>query len=331
MLLFTVVILCLANHIAGHTAGKAPVLNLNDGWIMPTFGLGTWLGLDQKGGFVQVEDNSVEKAVEEAIDAGYRHIDTAALYDTEPQVGRAIQKKIDEGVILRGDIFVTTKLWNDQHAKEKVPEALKASLKKLNMDFVDLYLIHFPVGTYANNTPDNTDYLDTWRALIDARAQGLTHSIGVSNFNVKQIERLINETGVVPSVLQIELHLNLQQPELLAYCKQHGITVMGYTPFGALFPSKARPGAPPPRVDDPALVDIAKKHNKTVPQVVLRYLFELGAVPIPKSVNPKRIEENINIFDFRLTKHEKEVLKTFDSNYRLTVIPQWANDPNYPF
>ncbi|CAK1549082.1 unnamed protein product [Leptosia nina] len=327
-LIFT---LFVAKNVASNP-GLAPEIKLRDGYLMPTFGLGTWLGVTKEGSLNEVQDDSVEKAVEAAIDSGYRHIDTASLYKTEPQVGKAIDKKIKEGVVTREEVFVTTKLWGDQHAKEQVVPALKSSLRNLTMDYLDLYLIHFPVATKGLSfIPDDTDYLETWHGMIEAQKQGLTRSIGVSNFNEEMIERLIRETGVTPAVLQIEIHLNLQQPNLLKYCRERDIAVMGYTPFGALFPSKAASGAPPPRIDDPALVKIANKYNKTVPQVVLRYIFELGVVAIPKSVKASRIRENIDIFDFSLSDEDKQLLRSYDANYRTTTVPFWKDHPYYPF
>uniref|UniRef100_A0A2A4JAY8 NADP-dependent oxidoreductase domain-containing protein n=1 Tax=Heliothis virescens TaxID=7102 RepID=A0A2A4JAY8_HELVI len=262
---------------------------------MPALALGTWLGNNTKPGA-----SEVEQAVSWAIDAGYRHVDTAFAYRIEDQVGRAIARKIAEGV-KREDLFITTKLWNSEHAREAVVPALRQSLSNLRLQYVDLYLIHWPVGQFLNQTYDYTDYLDTWRGMMDAKSLGLARSIGVSNFNQQQIDRILEHGLEKPTVLQVEINLNLQQPDLLAYCARQDIRVMGYTPFGSLFYSKAQPGAPPPRVDDPALVEIASNHNKTVPQIALRYLVELGVIPIPKSLTKSRIEQNHLVFDFQLT------------------------------
>ncbi|PZC73639.1 hypothetical protein B5X24_HaOG209013 [Helicoverpa armigera] len=167
--------------------------------------------------------------------------------------------------------------------------------------------------------------------MVEAKTLGLAKSIGVSNFNQQQIDRILEHGLEKPTVLQVEINLNLQQPELLAYCARQDIRVMGYTPFGSLFYSKAQPGAPPPRVDDPALVEIAKRHNKTVPQIALRYLVELGVIPIPKSLTKSRIEQNHQVFDFQLTEQEKETLKAFDRNYRTIPQLKWLDHPYYPF
>nr|XP_032525336.1 aldo-keto reductase AKR2E4-like isoform X2 [Danaus plexippus plexippus] len=304
----------------------APTVRLRDGNLMPRLGLGTWLGFIKMG-----PEEEVRGAVEAAIDAGYRLIDTANIYITEEQVALGMKKKLDEGVVKREEMFITTKLWNDAHRYEAVLPALKNSLQKLELEYVDLYLIHFPIAIDSNGSVVDVDYLETWRGMIEVQRQGLTNSIGVSNFNISQLQRLIEQTGVTPAVLQVEVNLNIQQPELLEFCKAHNIVVMGYTPFGSIFPQKAAESAPPPRVDDEELVHIAKKYNKTVPQVVLRYLFELGVVPIPKSVKKNRVEENIDIFDFELTPEERNLLKSYDANYKIVNVALWKDSPYYPF
>ncbi|KAH9632866.1 hypothetical protein HF086_013653 [Spodoptera exigua] len=230
------------------------------------------------------------------------------------RVGTAIQNKIAEGVVAREDLFITSKLWNDRHAKKDVVPALRESLARLNLTYLDLFLIHWPIAQFANGTYDETDYVETWKGMIEAQVLGLVRSIGVSNFNIQQLDRLITMTPVKPAVLQ-----------------EQGIVVVAYTPFGSLFHSKAAPDAPPPRTDDQTLLKIADKYHKTVAQVNLRYLIELGVIPIPKSVTPKRIGENIEIFDFQLTQHEKDLMKAFDRNYRTIAVPMWMDSPYYPF
>ncbi|CAD0206781.1 unnamed protein product [Chrysodeixis includens] len=325
---------------------KPPTKKLNDGREIPAIALGTWLGNNTREknisktckitshfsqhGRVEPGQDEVEHAVTWAINAGYRHIDTAYVYQIEDQVGRAVNKKIAEG-IKREELFITTKLWNDAHAKDTVVPALRRSLASLGLDYVDLYLIHWPVAQFSNGTYDTADYLETWRGMIEAKKLGLARSIGVSNFNEKQIDRLLENKLEIPAVLQVEINFNLQQPSLLAYCKQKNIVVMGYTPFGSLFYHKARPGSPPPRIDDPALVEIAAKYRKTVPQIALRYLVELGVIPIPKSLTKSRIEQNIDIFDFYLELEEQNKLKDFDKNYRTIKQEKWLDSPYYPF
>ncbi|CAK1592962.1 unnamed protein product [Parnassius mnemosyne] len=310
-------------------SGTVPTFKLNDGRDMPRFGLGTWLGSMETSG--DVKKGEVEDSVKWAIDAGYRHIDTASIYDTEDEVGKAINKKLAEGAVKREDLFVTTKLWNDAHAREAVVPALRKSLETLNLDYVDLYLIHWPIAQYKNGTYYDVDYLETWEGMIEAKKLGLAKSIGVSNFNQQMLERLISKSSIKPAVLQVEINLNLQQPALREYCRQQNIVVTGYTPFGSIFPNKARSDAPPPRVDDPTLVQIANKYNKTVPQIVLRYLVELNVIPIPKTLTKSRVEQNIDIFDFELTQEERDLFKGYDKNYRTIAGKEWIDSPYYPF
>ncbi|XP_050558707.1 aldo-keto reductase AKR2E4 isoform X1 [Spodoptera frugiperda] len=311
--------------------GVAPLVQLNDGREIPNLGLGTWLGFNKAGAPEPVVDDKVQHAVEAAIDAGYRHIDTAAIYETEEQVGIAIQNKIAEGVVAREDLFITSKLWNDRHAKKDVVPALKESLARLNLTYLDLYLIHWPIAQYENGTYYDTDYVETWKGMIDAQVLGLARSIGVSNFNRTQLDRLLTMTTVKPAVLQIEVNLNLQQPQMIKFCKEHGIAVVGYTPFGSLFHNRAAPNAPPPRTDNQTLLKISDKYHKTIAQVNLRYLIELGVIPIPKSVTPKRIGENIEVFDFQLTQRERDLMRAFDKNYRTIPVTMWEDSPYYPF
>ncbi|CAK1592961.1 unnamed protein product [Parnassius mnemosyne] len=278
-----------------------------------------------------VKMDKAESAVKWAIDAGYRHIDTASIYDTEDEVGKAINKKVAEGAVKREHLFVTTKLWNDAHAREAVVPALRKSLETLNLDYVDLYLIHWPIAQYKNGTYYDVDYLETWEGMIEAKKLGHAKSIGVSNFNQQMLERLISKSSIKPAVLQVEINLNLQQPALREYCRQQNIVVTAYTPFGSVFPNRARSDAPPPRVDDPTLVQIANKYNKTVPQIVLRYLVELNVIPIPKTVTKSRVEQNIDIFDFELTQAERDLLKGYDKNYRTIAAKAWIDSPYYPF
>ncbi|XP_013176178.1 PREDICTED: aldo-keto reductase AKR2E4-like [Papilio xuthus] len=306
---------------------QPPTYQLNDGRRMPSLGLGTWFGISNLTIINPVDEEASERAVGWAIDAGYRLFDTAYIYGTEKTVGRGVKRKISEGVIKREDVFISTKLWSDSHAREAVVPALRKSLEALGLDYVDLFLIHFPIGQFANGTFDLTDYTETWEGMVEARRRGLTRSIGVSNFNAHMMDRLIKSSCIKPAVAQIEVNLNIQQPLLLRYCCEKDITVMGYTPFGSVFPDRALPGAPGPRVDDPLLRQIAATHNKTVPQIILRYLIDLGVIPIPKSITKSRIEENIDIFDFGLSPKERIALGGFDVNYRSGK--SWSDSPYY--
>ncbi|KAG7312631.1 hypothetical protein JYU34_000948 [Plutella xylostella] len=324
-----VVFLCLLLSVlavaqaADQTAGKAPRLPLNDGRSIPALGLGTFLGFDEKGQKA-AKEREVENAVSWALKAGYRLIDTASLYNNEHLVASGIE----ESGVKREDVFIVTKLGTPE--QRDVLGSLRKSLQRLNTSYVDLYLIHFPIAFKADlKTYDVIDYLDTWRAMEEAHAQGLARSIGVSNFNVTQMQRLLDNCRVKPAVLQVEVNLNLAQEALLNFTRQHDIQVMAYSPFGSLFDSN--PAPPPPRVGDETLVTIAGKYKKTTPQVVLRYLIQRGVVPIPKSVRKEKIEQNIDVFDFELTPEEMDTLSKFNKNYRLVWPTFWQDHPYYPF
>jgi diketogulonate reductase-like aldo/keto reductase len=247
----------------------------------------------------QVPPEETAEAVTHALRVGYRHIDTAAAYRNEEAVGEAIRS----AGIARGDVFVTTKCFNDDHGYEKATRAMRASLERLQMDYVDLYLIHWPV-------PSQDLYVDTWRAFIDLQAQGLTRAIGVSNFQPAHLDRIIAETGVTPAINQIELHPRLQQPELRRKHAELGIVTEAWSPLaqGAV-------------LDDPVITGIAEAHHKTPAQVVIRWHLQLGIVVIPKSVTPKRIEENFDVFDFELTGSEMSAIEGLDAGERIGPDP----------
>ncbi|XP_049879147.1 aldo-keto reductase AKR2E4-like [Pectinophora gossypiella] len=304
---------------------EAPRKELNDGNMMPVVALGTGRGTAQG---VDIEE--VRHAVFWAIEAGYRHIDTAAIYNDELQVGQGIADAVSQGLVKREDLFVTTKLWNDKHRREQVVPELRESLKKLGLSYVDLYLIHFPIATKVDGSPDDVDYLETWKGMEDAKELGLAKSIGVSNFNATQIDRLIANSKVKPAVNQVEVNPTLTQEPLVSHCQKLGVAVMAYSPFGFLVTRK-RDDVPPPRYDDPALVKIGEKYGKTTGQVVLRYLVDRGLIPIPKSANKERIAQNINLFDFKLTEEEIATISAFNKNIRVIDPKSWKDYPNYPF
>ncbi|GBP18353.1 Aldo-keto reductase AKR2E4 [Eumeta japonica] len=308
--------------------GKAPRLTLNDGNSIPTIGLGTFLGFDENGQ-KDVKPGDVSTPLEWAIEAGYRMVDTASAYKNEEDVGIGIRNAISNGTIRREDMYVVTKLGSTE--QRNVVPALRQSLKKLNMDYVDLYLIHSPVTFTPNHsTFDVIDYLDTWKSMEETKKLGLAKSIGLSNFNQSQIQRILDNAEINPSVLQVEVNLNLGQDRLIEYAKDKGIVVMAYTPFGSIFESQDS-AAPPPRVDDPQLRSIAERYGKTVPQIVLRYLVQRGLVPIPKSIHKNRIEENIDLFNFELTPEEMKTLAEFNKDYRTVYPSYWQDHPYYPY
>ncbi|WP_413811408.1 aldo/keto reductase [Streptomyces sp. OE57] len=271
---------------------------------VPNVTLHTGLQIPQLGfGVFQVEDERTTGAVLSAIEAGYRSIDTAAIYGNEGGVGRALA----ESGVPREELFLTTKLWNADQGYDSTLAAFDASLAKLGTDYVDLYLIHWP-------TPARDLYLDTWRALEKLLADGRTRAIGVSNFQPAHLGRLLDHSGVVPVINQVELHPYLQQGELRAFHAQHDIATEAWSPLaqGAL-------------LQDPALTAIARRHGKTPAQVVLRWHLQLGNVVIPKSVTPARIRENIDVFGFTLTPEDMEAIGALDRGQRTGPDPDTLN------
>ncbi|XP_075973066.1 aldo-keto reductase AKR2E4-like [Anticarsia gemmatalis] len=301
---------------------------LNDGNEIPAVALGTSLGHSSEGTRVLPVNHSLAAAVQWALEAGYQHVDTAPLYRVEDEVGLGVSNFLNAG----GDrqrVYITTKLWNDAHERDEVVPALKKSLAELRMDYVDLYLVHFPMAYKKDGSISNTDYLTTWKGMEDAKTMNLTKSIGVSNFNLTQMQRLWDNSIIKPAVLQIEVNPSITQNELINWCKDHGVIVMAYSPFGAIL-GRAK-DAPPPKANDPYLLELAQKYGKTVPQILLRYLLDRKVVPIPRSMNKERIQQNIDILDFSLTSDEVEKLSAFNSNYRLRTPAKWYNHPHFPF
>ncbi len=250
-------------------------------------------------GVFQVPPSETAEAVAQALSVGYRHIDTAAAYRNEAGVGQAIRASgLD-----RGEVFVTTKCWNDDHGFEEAKRALRASLERLQLDFVDLYLIHWPV-------PSHDRYVDTWRAFIDLQSDGLTRSIGVSNFQPAHLQRVVAETGETPAINQIELHPYLQQPLLRRKHREMMIVTEAWSPL-----------AQGQALADPTILKIADAHAKTPAQVVIRWHVQLGNVVIPKSVTPRRIHENFDVFDFALSDAEMKAIGTLDEDRRTGPDP----------
>ncbi|WTG54732.1 aldo/keto reductase [Actinacidiphila glaucinigra] len=261
---------------------------------MPQLGFGVW----------QVPDDEAATAVATALEAGYRSIDTAALYRNEQGTGRAIAAS----GIPRGELFVTTKLWNTDQGHDNALRAFDASLGKLGLEYVDLYLIHWPA-------PARGLYLETWRALEKIHADGRARAIGVSNFPVDLLRHLLDEGGVAPVLNQVELHPHLPQTELRAFHAGHGIATEAWSPLG-----QGRG-----LLDEPALAAIAAKHGRTPAQVVLRWHLQIGNVVIPKSVTPSRIRENIDVFGFELDGEDLAAIDALDNGGRLGPDPSSFN------
>ncbi len=266
-----------------------PSLTLNDGVAIPQLGFGVF----------QVPPAETVASVTTALELGYRHIDTAAIYGNESEVGQAIAA----AGIPRDELFVTTKLWNGEQGYDSALSAFEVSAGKLGLDVVDLYLIHWPV-------PSRDRYVESWRALVRLKEDGRVRSIGVSNFQPAHLRRLFDEVGVVPSVNQIELHPYLQQAELRAFDAEHEIVTEAWSPLAQGLV-----------LDDPALVAIAAAHGKTTAQVVLRWHLQLGNVVFPKSVTPARIAENLDVFDFELSAAELESIAGLERGERTGFDP----------
>jgi 2,5-diketo-D-gluconate reductase A len=271
------------------SSASIPNVQLHDDVLIPQLGFGVF----------QVPPADTAEVATRALLAGYRHLDTAAAYRNEAGVGQAIHA----AGLDRDEVFVTTKCFNDDHGHEQAIRALKASLDRLELDYVDLYLIHWPV-------PAHDKYVETWRAFIELQQQGLVRSIGVSNFQPAHLERLISDTGVTPTVNQVELHPRFQQTGLRREHEELGIVTEAWSPL-----------AQGQVLDDPVITQISETHEKTPGQVVIRWHLQLGNVVIPKSVTPARIVENFDVFDFHLSEDEMAAIEALDAGERIGPDP----------
>jgi 2,5-diketo-D-gluconate reductase A len=275
-----------------------PALELNDGHSIPQLGYGVF----------KVPADETERAVSEALEIGYRHIDTAAIYGNEEGVGAAIAAS----GIARDELFITTKLWNDRHDGDEPNTAIAESLERLGLEQVDLYLVHWP-------TPVHDNYVHAWSKLVELRDAGLTRSIGVSNHVVPHLERVVAETGVTPAVNQIELHPAYQQRDVVDWATEHGIRIESWGPLGQgkydLFGT-------------PAIAEAAAAHGVTPAQAVLRWHLQKGFIVFPKSVRRERLEENLDVFDFELTADEIapiDAMDPGDGTGRVSAHPDEVN------
>ncbi|MFV0429173.1 MAG: aldo/keto reductase [Arachnia sp.] len=267
----------------------APTVALNDAHTIPQLGLGVW----------QMSDDQAQRAVVAAAQAGYRHIDTAAIYRNEAGVGRGIA----ETGLAREELFITTKLWNAEHRRDDAHRALATSLELLGLDYVDLYLIHWPA-------PTQNRFVEAWEALIDLRSAGLARSIGVSNFTADHLNTIVDETGVRPAVNQIELHPTFQAHDLINQTTDLGIVVESWSPLG-----QAKD------LDNPTIASIAADLGVTPAQVIIRWHLDRGFVVIPKSADPGRIRANFDVFSFALTSAQREAIDSLDTGERLGGDP----------
>lgn len=268
----------------------APLITLNDGIQIPQLGLGVW----------QLDDDQAYDSSVAALKAGYRHIDTAMIYGNEAGVGRAVA----ESELDRDEIFITTKLWNTDQGYDSTLRAFDASMAKLGLEQLDLYLIHWAL-------PKKNAYRDTWKAFVRLREEGRVRSIGVSNFHPDHLQHIIDDTGVTPSVNQIELHPDFSQVELVKFCKGLNIVTESWSPLG-------QGGA---LLSQPVLSQIAEKHGKTPAQVILRWHTQNQHIVIPRSSNPERIAQNLDVFDFTLDDQDLQAIAHIPQTGRLGPNP----------
>lgn len=302
---------------------KMKTFTLNDGSVIPAFGLGTW----------KSPKDAVYAAVKEALRVGYRHIDAAWIYQNEAEVGRGIGESIDAGVIERESLFVTSKLWNSFHAPADVEKGCKETLSALGLDYVDLYLMHWPVAFRPGTLgPKEGDFVplselplhETFEAMLALKEKGLVRSVGVSNFSVSKLERLIEQTGVVPAMNQVELHPYNSQAELVAYCEAKGILLTAYSPLGSGDrPDSMKAKDEPPLLENETVLKTAEQEGVTPGQLLIAWAIDRGTVVIPKSTNAGRIAENFAAASHELSKTARAALDGIGIEYRYVSPESW--------
>lgn len=270
-----------------------PRLILNSGQSMPQLGLGAY----------KVNQDIAVQLVQHALEIGYRRIDTAALYDNEAEVGAAVRKS----GLAREEVFVTSKIWNDRHGYHEAKEAIQESIDRLNIDYVDMMLIHWPC-------PKQDKFVETWHAFEEVLETGLVKGIGVSNFNQPHLEKLLQHSNITPAINQVELHPQLAQEQLREFNEKHGIRTEAWAPLG-----RAR------FMQHPLLIEIAESLGKTVAQVIIRWHLQLENLVIPKSSNPDRLAENFDVFDFELSQHNMGIIATLNTETRIATNPDDMN------
>ncbi|XP_015008624.2 1,5-anhydro-D-fructose reductase [Drosophila erecta] len=307
----------------------APKVRLSSGHEMPVLGFGTY----------KLRGYQCSKAVHCAIETGFRHFDTAYYYENEKEVGEALRTQVKMGNISRENIFLTTKLWNTHHDPRDVRRICQKQLELLGFSYIDLYLMHFPVG-YRHVCDEilrpmsgdqiqtvEIDYLDTWRAMEELVKLGMVRSIGLSNFNMEQIQRLIQCSSSKPVVNQVEIWPGFLQKDLVDYCRYNGIIVTAFSPLG----QPNRENHCPVYFFSEGMKRLVKKYKRSAGQIVLRYLIDYGVVPIPKAANPLHIKENLNIFDFKLDDADTRLLRGIKPKGRIVKYEIVKDHMFYPF
>jgi len=300
-------------------------ITLNNHSEIPVLGLGTWRS--NKGKVTQ----AVECAI---IKAGYRHIDCASIYGNEKEIGQALKEVFSSGKVKRKEVFVTSKLWNTDHHPNNVESACRKTLKDLQLEYMDLYLVHWgiafvhgeelePIGKDGLVKTETISVQETWKEMEKLVEKGLVKSIGVANFTAPMLVDLLSYTKIKPVVNQIEIHPYNYQKELIEYCHKKEIMVTAYSPLGSLGEEKFRP------ISDKKIITFAKKHGKTPAQILIRWSIQNGLVCIPKSTTPERIMENGNVFDFELSDEEMNEINSLNKNNRFIDPIEWWGIPYF--